>query len=87
MQDILKPVVVLAAWTMIMWIWMYATRIPAMNRAKLDAANMVGTTGRSSSIRFSIQGNFFSKTESKWLSDLKLQFQYSKNRLVFFSFL
>ncbi|MFM5947979.1 MAG: MAPEG family protein [Novosphingobium sp.] len=31
-MEILKPVAVLAAWTMIMWIWMYATRIPAMNK-------------------------------------------------------
>ena len=46
-SEILKPVVVLAAWTMIIWIWLYATRLPAMNRAKLDAKNMVGTTGRS----------------------------------------
>ncbi len=30
--DILKPVAVLAMWTMIMWIWMYATRIPAINK-------------------------------------------------------
>jgi hypothetical protein len=44
---ILGPVVALAGWTMIIWIWMYATRIPAMNRAKLDANGMVGTTGRS----------------------------------------
>jgi hypothetical protein len=29
---ILGPVVVLAAWTMIMWLWMYATRIPAINK-------------------------------------------------------
>lgn len=29
-MTILKPVVALAAWTMIMWIWMYATRIPAI---------------------------------------------------------
>ncbi len=27
---ILQPVVALAAWTMVMWAWMYATRIPAM---------------------------------------------------------
>ncbi len=46
-SEILKPVVVLAAWTMIIWIWMYATRIPAMNRAKLDAKGMVGSTGGS----------------------------------------
>jgi hypothetical protein len=33
MEDvaILKPVVVLLAWTMVMWLWMYATRIPAIN--------------------------------------------------------
>ncbi len=31
-QEILKPLAVLAAWTMVMWIWMYATRIPAINK-------------------------------------------------------
>jgi hypothetical protein len=35
-MGILQPVVALAAWTMVMWAWMYATRIPAMNAAKLD---------------------------------------------------
>jgi hypothetical protein len=35
-MDILKPVVALAAWTMVMWAWMYATRIPAMSRLKVD---------------------------------------------------
>jgi len=35
-MGILKPVVVLAAWTMVMWVWMYATRIPAMRAAKTD---------------------------------------------------
>jgi hypothetical protein len=35
-MDILQPVVALAGWTMVMWLWMYATRIPAMNAAKLD---------------------------------------------------
>jgi hypothetical protein len=35
-MEILKPVVALAAWTMVMWVWMYATRIPAMSAAKLD---------------------------------------------------
>jgi hypothetical protein len=46
-QEILHPVVALAAWTMIMWIWLYATRLPAMGRAKLDGKSMVGTTGKS----------------------------------------
>ena len=31
-QEILKPLAVLAGWTMIMWIWMHATRIPAINK-------------------------------------------------------
>jgi hypothetical protein len=28
--EILQPVVALAVWTMVMWVWMYATRIPAI---------------------------------------------------------
>jgi hypothetical protein len=45
--EILKPVVVLAAWTMFMWIWMYATRIPAINKLpKEDTPGAdVGWTG------------------------------------------
>jgi hypothetical protein len=46
-MDILQPVVVLAAWTMVMWLWMYATRIPAMNKAKIDTAGLTGGTGKS----------------------------------------
>lgn len=32
-SPILGPVVALIAWTMVMWLWMYAVRIPAMKRA------------------------------------------------------
>lgn len=39
-MEILKPLAVLAGWTMIMWIWMYATRIPAIN--KLPKSNEPG---------------------------------------------
>ena len=35
-MGILQPIVALAGWTMVMWLWMYATRIPAMNKAKVD---------------------------------------------------
>ena len=37
--EILGPVVVLVSWSMVMWVWMYATRIPAMRtaRMKLDS--------------------------------------------------
>ena len=42
----LQPAVALMAWTMVMWAWMYATRIPAMKRAQIDTANLVGGTGK-----------------------------------------
>jgi len=38
---ILQPVVALAAWTMIMWFWLYGTRIPAINAASLDLEELV----------------------------------------------
>ena len=44
---ILQPVVVLAIWTMVMWVWMYATRIPAMSKAGIDGTRLVGSTGAS----------------------------------------
>lgn len=34
-MSILQPVIALAIWTMVMAAWMYATRIPAMSKAKL----------------------------------------------------
>lgn len=33
---ILQPVVALAAWTMVMWFWLYGTRIPALSAAKVN---------------------------------------------------
>lgn len=38
--EILKPVIILMIWTMVMWFWLYATRIPAINR--LGPAAMEG---------------------------------------------
>jgi hypothetical protein len=32
---ILQPVVVLVLWSLVMWAWLYATRIPAMRKAKV----------------------------------------------------
>ncbi|MEO6718701.1 MAG: MAPEG family protein [Novosphingobium sp.] len=40
-MSILQSVVALAAWTMVMWFWMYATRIPAIGSAKVDLDAMV----------------------------------------------
>jgi len=33
--QMLGPVIALVAWSMVMWVWMYATRIPAIYAAKL----------------------------------------------------
>jgi len=32
----LTPVLVLIAWTLVLWVWMYATRLPAMRAARVD---------------------------------------------------
>jgi len=36
MTSMLTPVLALIVLTLIVWIWMYATRIPAMQKAKID---------------------------------------------------
>ncbi len=46
-QPILAPIIALAIWTMLVWVWMYATRLPAMARAKIDGTKLVGATGHS----------------------------------------
>jgi hypothetical protein len=47
LQSFLTPVLILIAWTAVMWLWMYATRIPAMQKAKInpDDARHPGTYG------------------------------------------
>ena len=44
---ILQPVIALAIWTMAIWCWMYATRIPAMSRSPdlPSAAQLKGLKG------------------------------------------
>ena len=46
-MEILAPAVALMIWTMVMWLWMYATRIPAMSNSPEieNPAALVGTTG------------------------------------------
>jgi hypothetical protein len=34
--NILTPLLALVVWTFVIWLWMYATRIPAMQRAGID---------------------------------------------------
>jgi hypothetical protein len=39
MTSILTPVLALIVLTLVVWIWMYATRIPAMQKAGIDPQN------------------------------------------------
>ena len=40
-SQILAPVVALVLWTWVMWVWMYATRIPAIQRYGIKMDNRV----------------------------------------------
>jgi hypothetical protein len=37
-HGMIAPILALVLWTLVIWIWMYATRIPAMQKAKVDLA-------------------------------------------------
>ena len=41
-SEILKPVVVLIAWTLVMLVWMVVARLPAMRRAGIDLSKARG---------------------------------------------
>ena len=65
MQEIFKPVILLAAWTMVMWAWMYATRLPAMNRSGIMKSMVIGTNGQN------LRNDLVAKGEERasWVSD------------------
>lgn len=42
-----QPIALLAAWTFVIFFWMYLTRIPAMAKAGIDLKTLRGGTGRS----------------------------------------
>lgn len=44
-MEILKPVAMLAGWTMVMWAWLYATRIPAIREARVDFGTLANKPG------------------------------------------
>ena len=35
-HGLIAPVLALIAWTFVMWVWLYATRIPALRKAGID---------------------------------------------------
>lgn len=39
-EGMLGPVLALAAWTFVMWLWLYVTRIPAMQKAQVDVEEL-----------------------------------------------
>ncbi|MFN3961190.1 MAG: MAPEG family protein [Parvularculaceae bacterium] len=39
--SILTPALALVCWTIVVWVWMYATRIPAMQKAKIDPQSAI----------------------------------------------
>ena len=41
--EILKPVVALIGWTLVMFVWMLATRLPAMRAAGVKLGTLVGS--------------------------------------------
>ena len=43
---LLRPVAALLAWSLVVLVWMYVTRIPAMQKAGIDLKNRVGGGGR-----------------------------------------
>jgi hypothetical protein len=44
MSSLIPPVLALVAWTFVMWVWLYATRIPALRAARTDL-DKVSRTG------------------------------------------
>jgi hypothetical protein len=36
MDSMLRPILALIVWTLIVWIWMYALRLPAIQKARID---------------------------------------------------
>lgn len=44
-SEILQPVVVLIAWTLVMWVWMIAARLPAMKAAGIELGKLTGGKG------------------------------------------
>jgi hypothetical protein len=47
-HGLILPVLALAAWTFVMWLWLYATRIPAMRKARTNLKEMSRTNAKPS---------------------------------------
>jgi hypothetical protein len=45
-MSLIPPVLALIAWTFVMWVWLYATRIPAVRAARIDLVAVSRTGGQ-----------------------------------------
>lgn len=43
LTTMMGPVLALIVWTLVMWVWLYARRIPAMRKAGIDPAKIKGS--------------------------------------------
>ena len=43
-HGLIAPVLALIGWTFVMWFWMYATRIPAIQKANIDMVELSRTS-------------------------------------------
>ena len=44
-HGLIAPVLALVLWSLVMWIWLYAVRIPAMQKAKINPQDPRRLTG------------------------------------------
>lgn len=49
-SNLLAPGIALVLWSLVMWVWMYATRLPAMQKLEGDLDNTMTTTELAGSI-------------------------------------
>ncbi len=45
-MSLIPPVLALIGWTFVMWVWLYATRIPAVRAARIDLVEVSRTGGQ-----------------------------------------
>jgi hypothetical protein len=45
-MSLIPPVLALIGWTFVMWVWLYATRIPAVRAARIDLVQVSRTGGQ-----------------------------------------
>ena len=63
----LTPVLVLVVWSLVVWLWMYAKRIPAMQAAKIKPQDAIHAGSLSAYCRL-MHGSLLTTTTILWNS-------------------